>query len=282
MNALAKLQDETLLTKTDQLVSRERETTAAILRHLQEVERRRLFSKLKYRSLFDYAVKRLKYSEAQAQRRISAMRLLKELPEFASKVESGSLSLTNLSQAQTYFYHESKYRKLHGKQGLNKQEKKKTVQRIIGKDSRTAKMMLLGMHSEPEKVMERVRAVTPELNEVRFAASSSVMRKLNQLRSMLAHRRRNADIAELIEYALDIALEAEAKRLPKKRREILKSGGDECENCGSKFALEVDHRYPKAKGGSDKRDNLRVLCRSCNQRAAIESYGQRKMDKYIN
>lgn len=56
---------------TDQLVQQERELLIEILRHLREIERRRLFSALGFKSLFDYAVKRLKYSEDQAGRRIS-------------------------------------------------------------------------------------------------------------------------------------------------------------------------------------------------------------------
>jgi 5-methylcytosine-specific restriction enzyme A len=37
-----------------------------------------------------------------------------------------------------------------------------------------------------------------------------------------------------------------------------------CCRCHAIKDLTVDHIVPKAKGGSDGYDNLRVLCRSCN------------------
>ena len=40
----------------------------------------------------------------------------------------------------------------------------------------------------------------------------------------------------------------------------------------------IDHRHPKGLGGSDHLENLRLLCRSCNQRAAIEIFGVEKTE----
>lgn len=100
---LSKVKDEQILTKLKTLVQDERELLIVILHHLREVEKRRLFSELKYSSLFEYAVKELKYSEPQAGRRIQAMRLLKELPQLEEKIQSGDLNLSNLCQARTYF-----------------------------------------------------------------------------------------------------------------------------------------------------------------------------------
>jgi len=40
-----------------------------------------------------------------------------------------------------------------------------------------------------------------------------------------------------------------------------------CQYCGRKvpeITLEVDHKYPKSKGGLDKVDNYTVACRDCN------------------
>ncbi|MCC7405203.1 MAG: HNH endonuclease, partial [Bdellovibrionales bacterium] len=44
----------------------------------------------------------------------------------------------------------------------------------------------------------------------------------------------------------------------------------------------IDHVRPQALGGSSAPQNLRVLCRSCNQRAAIKVFGQTRMDRYLS
>ena len=37
-----------------------------------------------------------------------------------------------------------------------------------------------------------------------------------------------------------------------------------CQMCGSKRTLHVDHKIPRAKGGSDTIENLWLLCSACN------------------
>ncbi|NUM89448.1 MAG: HNH endonuclease, partial [Bdellovibrionales bacterium] len=49
----------------------------------------------------------------------------------------------------------------------------------------------------------------------------------------------------------------------------------------SRYALEIDHRVPRAHGGTSTPENLRLLCRSCNQRAAIQAFGLRKMEPHL-
>lgn len=106
--AVKRLGDEALLSKIKALVQEERKLTLSILHHLREVERRRLFAALAYPSLFEYAVRELGYSPSAAQRRISAMRLLRELPEMEAKIQEGKLSLPVVAQAQSFFHQEAK------------------------------------------------------------------------------------------------------------------------------------------------------------------------------
>jgi hypothetical protein len=57
------------------------------------------------------------------------------------------------------------------------------------------------------------------------------------------------------------------KRAPISRSKIievmLKSEG-KCVACGSQTELQVDHIMPHSRGGSDKVENLQMLCKRCN------------------
>lgn len=47
---------------------------------------------------------------------------------------------------------------------------------------------------------------------------------------------------------------------------IMDAFGHQCAYCKSPDDLTVDHIYPVAKGGTNKMENLQVLCRRCNSR----------------
>lgn len=66
------------------------------------------------------------------------------------------------------------------------------------------------------------------------------------------------------------------------RRQVWRRDQGRCTNCESRYALEIDHILPKALGGLWTVNNLRLLCRPCNQNAATKVFGLRKMDRYIN
>ncbi|OFZ55807.1 MAG: hypothetical protein A2428_16795 [Bdellovibrionales bacterium RIFOXYC1_FULL_54_43] len=51
--------------------------------------------------------------------------------------------------------------------------------------------------------------------------------------------------------------------------------------CGSRWALEIDHIVPLAKGGAHERGNFRLCCRSHNQWLAIQQFGIPFMKKYL-
>ena len=105
---LNSISNSELLSRTEHLVRQEREILTSVLHHLQEVNRRRLFSYYGFKSLFDFAVLKLGYSNDAAYRRIAAMKLMSEIPEVESKINSGEITLTHLSMAQTLFRQEKK------------------------------------------------------------------------------------------------------------------------------------------------------------------------------
>src|SRR4029077_12255838 len=77
--------------------------TLEILHHLREIESRRLFTVLGYPSLFEYAVRDLGYSAGSAYRRLSAMRALEEGPAIEEAIEMGKLTVSTVSQVQSFF-----------------------------------------------------------------------------------------------------------------------------------------------------------------------------------
>ena len=78
---IKQLSNKELLSKTKLLVQKERNIHIQVLRHLAEIDSRRLyFQDMASSSLFDYAVRELGYSEGAAYRRIKAMKLCRDLP----------------------------------------------------------------------------------------------------------------------------------------------------------------------------------------------------------
>lgn len=79
-NRLRRLTDDQLHHSSLHVADRERVTTVELLKHLNEIERRHLFSRNECESLHAYCVKYLKMSDPQAGRRVSASRLIGEFP----------------------------------------------------------------------------------------------------------------------------------------------------------------------------------------------------------
>lgn len=52
----------------------------------------------------------------------------------------------------------------------------------------------------------------------------------------------------------------------KTRLRVLERGNWTCAHCGSDRKLEVDHIFPVSAGGSNREENLQVLCKHCNNR----------------
>lgn len=73
---LKHLTDKTLLNELKRISRQEREITTNILHHIKEVEKRKLFSDLKYSSMLEYLIKDLGYSEGAASRRLQSARML--------------------------------------------------------------------------------------------------------------------------------------------------------------------------------------------------------------
>jgi len=96
---LSLLTDSELAEALLKLTGDERAVTLAILHDLNELERRGIFREAGYSSLFDYCIRKLRYSESSAGRRIAAARALLINPELEELFRHGSVTLCTIATA---------------------------------------------------------------------------------------------------------------------------------------------------------------------------------------
>ena len=86
--SLNKLDSSQLLTATQNAIKEERRLGIEVLKHLREIEARELHLARGYPSLFEMCTTEFGYSAGAAHRRIAAMRLIRDIPEVAHKIEN--------------------------------------------------------------------------------------------------------------------------------------------------------------------------------------------------
>ncbi len=139
------LTNQELIHKIDFLTKEERRITVEVLRLLREIERRQLFAELGHPSLFSYCTRVLLYSEAAACRRIEAMRALRETPEIETKLESGELSLSVVTQARATIRSHEKFAKTK----VTSEDRKAVMLSLSGQSKREAEKALALEFSTP-------------------------------------------------------------------------------------------------------------------------------------
>jgi hypothetical protein len=210
MKHLEKLSNLELISATKDLVKQEREVLIKILHHFLEIENRKLHLEEGYGSMFQYAVDALGYSEAQAYRRISASRLLKELPEIENSLNAGSLNLTHLTQAREYFKGEAKKSAAKESEALSKNEKLEILYSLAHQTTRETEKIFAAL--DPEKIpMEKARFINENLTEIKFVVSHALFEKFNRFKMLDSHVQKNPTYAELFERLVDLALKEKEK-----------------------------------------------------------------------
>ena len=278
---ISKLKDQELLENTADLVQRERHVLTLVLHHLREVERRRLFSDLGYPSLFEYCVRVLKYSEGQAGRRVQAMRLLKELPEIEPMIRSGSLSLTNLSQAQSYFRDVQKQasqklgtekqrgpmqnseERIKKDPPLSRASKLEILQSLENTSSREGQKKLIEIENEKGHLgnsamlpKDRERPIGQDYNQVCFAMSPELKEQLEIARSLLGTAGAQMNLNDLLLEVTQIAVrELEVKKFGKRRalRKYQELGEVQSKNLNPKAEKSSTSRCPNGESPQFKK-----------------------------
>ncbi len=258
----------------------ERDVMIELLEHLQEVYDRRLFADFGHSSLVKYLVKELGYSESAAFRRYQALRLIKEIPEVKTRLEKGEINLTSASMIQG---------------GLNNTaDKIEVIEKSIYKTTNDTHDLILEKNPDLKK-RDIINPINNGESRAHLTLSSVTIEKLEMLKAIS----KNYNNDEVINMALDLAinrLDKGKQRINKVNRsaettvpsstakKLWRRAKSRCEypGCDEFYNLEIEHITPRAKGGGDELQNLKLYCKTHNQRSAIKEFGLDTMREYLN
>jgi 5-methylcytosine-specific restriction endonuclease McrA len=167
---------------------------------------------------------------------------------------------------------------------------------------------------EKPKHAPEMRAVTETHWSLRVTIDRACKEDLDTLKSLLAHKVPDGDLAAVLHDAIRCAIEKHGKRkgavAPARKanrsaapvarrtdstsaipaevwREVWTRDGGRCawiaadgRRCNSRWKLELDHIHPAALGGPSTIENLRIACRPHNLLHAEQTYGREHMERF--
>jgi hypothetical protein len=276
--------DAQILSGLKAWVGKEREAVTHVLYYLREVEERKLYLH-EASSLNEFCMKVLKYSRHEAQARIDAMRLLKVIPEIDADLDSGKLSLTVAAQTMSSFRKEDVRRKAAGENPLSEDEQKVVLADLMSTSTREADRKL-ATHFPGQPQIEKTKPVSETLTRIEFNADKETMKMFERLQAYYYHQTGGS-----WEKLFEILADHEIKKLdtPPRRSPGSKQGRtryvrkqihqkvwsnwergcdhrlENGERCGSRQNLEKDHVIEFSRGGTNVKENLRLLCSAHNR-----------------
>ncbi len=202
--------NDNLISTLQSLVREERRITLELIEHLREVDSRRLYAELGYSSLYEFCLRHLKLSDGATYRRISAMRLMQEVPQARAQLQSGQLSISNAARVQSVFRAEKKKG-----QKRTPQEKQEIVNQIQGLSQRECDLTLLKLAPEATQVVvqERLRYLSPTQTELRMVLDLDTLNQANRLKDYLSHALPDGNYTDLFARLVKEALTKIEKKL---------------------------------------------------------------------
>ncbi len=191
--------ENTLLNNLKDLVATERRITQQIIEKLVEVDKTMLYAKMGYSSLFDFCTKELRLSEGAANRRISAMRLLRQVPTIKNKLEMNEINISTLTQLKSFI---TRVEKADGHK-LTTSEKTNLIEIISNKNQRECEQTLIALRPLEYINRETQRRVDAATVEVKFYMNLSLQKKLERTRELLSHVNHKMEYADLFDRLLE-------------------------------------------------------------------------------
>ncbi len=264
--------------KLASLVREERQITKEILLLVAEAERRKLHLERGFSSMVKWLIHRFQYSESAAVRRVNAARVLVAVPGAEKKLEEGKLSLTNLSKVQSAI---RAHEKVLGPMGGL--AKAKVVGKMEGLSELKAEKAIFEALPAFASSVKAERRMQINAEETRLALNfpQAVMEDLEKARDLLSHKLPAANFSQVIAHLLKNFLKQRATGpVAQSEKSCTYKDPQTGRICGSTYQLEIDHIKPRALGGTDAKENLRVLCRQHNQFMAEKILGRERANAW--
>jgi len=280
-----------------------------------EVEKRRTHLDMGYASLFVFLTKHLKYSDGSAYRRIEAMKIMRDVPDLGQRITVGAISVTvaaeisRIVKIKKVKNPEEKLALVEQFSWKNKREVEKEIARIAPREAKLEKLreinpaessLELTVSKELREKLEKLKALLSHKNPslkmsgVLEIISDMALKQLEKRTSPKSEVVSKVDFAKN-EISRSHATSLESARASKRsrytpaeiRRLIFESARNQCEftthdnkRCDAKHFLEIDHKLPKALGGTNALDNLQLLCKQHNFYKAEEQLGKEFMRRF--
>jgi 5-methylcytosine-specific restriction endonuclease McrA len=312
------------------LLRHEQGAMADFLVALADFDRRGLWRDLGHSCLFYYLQRELRLSDGAAHFRKVAARLIQRFPEVVEPLREGRLCITSIVELARVMTPENREETLPRFFHMSKRQAKAVAAAILPaaviprREVVTAVATVVRSEVRPPELRPdetlastpereaapalpmRVEPLTANESRIHMTVTAQFLEKLEAARRGHGHVQPGATKEQVIEAALDLLLEKQAKRRaevkrpqrnprPAKpdhvtatvKREVWARDGWKCQwpvngggVCGSTTRLEIDHVVPRGKGGPSTVANCRLTCKVHNQYSARQVYGDDHMDLF--
>jgi hypothetical protein len=159
---------------------------------LQKIDEQKIFRKMGFPSLFDYATKSLGLSESVAYGLITVSRKSKEIPELKAAVSQGTLSLSQAKRITSVLTKENALELIEKAKTMTQREIEKVVATLNPKVA----------------VGERTRFVSEDRIELKISLKEVLMKKLKRIQDLESQRTKKAcDLESTLEAMIEEYLE---------------------------------------------------------------------------
>lgn len=219
--ALDHISDAALLADLSALVSTHRQTTAALLAHLAEVDARGLYLPAACTSMHAYCMRVLHFAKDAAFKRICAARVARRFPQIFDMIADGRLHLSGLVVLSPHLTDENVDEVLAAAAHGSKAALEMLVARLAPKpdlptaitpigplaDAPSLPQLAPGPVAPPhEAPLPRVKPLASERFAVQVTIGQATRDKLERAQALLRHRNPSGDLAGVLDRALDALL----------------------------------------------------------------------------